>query len=162
MRNQRKPVPFCASTRSTPCSVSTRGGKRSLLFPYGNHWATFHPVLLTAIGQSDYRMIHSGPCIDEPSHRAEASCAIVATRSVAPLANTVERGGFRRPARARLANSSQKLSRPVAGSPAEPARQHTSVGGVTTVAVRQSWLCNSSAATAVPRRLRHVGPGRAA
>jgi hypothetical protein len=60
------------------------------------------------------------------------------------------------------ANSSQKPTRPGAGPPAEPARQHTSVGGVTSIADRQSWLCNSSAATAVPRRLRHVGPGRAA
>jgi hypothetical protein len=59
-------------------------------------------------------------------------------------------------------NSSQKLTRPGAGPPAEPARQHTSVGGVTSVADRQSWLRNSSAATAAPRRLRHVGPGRAA
>jgi len=59
-------------------------------------------------------------------------------------------------------NSSQKLSRPGAGPPAEPARQHTRMGGVTAVAGRQSWLHNSSAATAVPRRLRHVGPGRAA
>jgi len=54
-------------------------------------------------------------------------------------------------------NSSQKLSRPGAGPPAEPPCQHTGVGGVTAVAVRQSWLRNSSAATAVPRRLRHVG-----
>jgi len=34
--------------------------------------------------------------------------------------------------------------------------------GVTAVAVRQSWLRNSSPATAVPLRLRHAGPGRAA
>jgi hypothetical protein len=59
-------------------------------------------------------------------------------------------------------NSSQKLSRPGAGPPAEPACQHTRMGGVTSVADRQSWLRNSSAATVVPRRLRHVGPGRAA
>jgi hypothetical protein len=59
-------------------------------------------------------------------------------------------------------NSSQKLTRPGAGSPAEPARQLTRVGGVTTVAVRGLRLRACSAATAVPRRLRHVGPGRAA
>jgi hypothetical protein len=41
-------------------------------------------------------------------------------------------------AHAPRANSSQKLSRPGAGPPAEPARQHTSVGGVTAVADRQS------------------------
>src|ERR1051326_3072849 len=48
------------------------------------------------------------------------------------------------------------------GPAAEPARQHTRMGGVTAVADRQSWLRNFSAATAAPRRLRHVGPGRAA
>jgi hypothetical protein len=60
------------------------------------------------------------------------------------------------------ANSSQKLSRPGAGPAAELPSQHTRMGGVTAVANRQSWLRNSSPATAVPRRLRHVGPGRAA
>jgi hypothetical protein len=60
------------------------------------------------------------------------------------------------------ANSSQKPTRPGAGPAAELPSQHTRMGGVTSVADRQSWLRNSLAATAVPRRLRHVGPGRAA
>jgi len=49
-----------------------------------------------------------------------------------------------------------------AGPAAELPSQHTRMSGDTAVADRQSWLRNSSAATAVPRRLRHVGPGRAA
>src|SRR5436190_679555 len=54
-----------------------------------------------------------------------------------------------------LSHSSRKPTRPGAGPAAELPSQHTSVSGVTVVAVRQSWLRNSLAATAVPRRLRH-------
>jgi hypothetical protein len=47
--------------------------------------------------------------------------------------------------------------------PMRPSRlRHRQRGGVTAVAVRQSWLRNSLAATAAPLRLRHVGRGRAA
>jgi hypothetical protein len=127
MRNEHEPLPFCASPRSVSCSVSTRGGRKSLLFPYGNQWATFSPAPSAVVGQSHYHMIHSGLRIARLSHRAEASCGIVAAWSDMPVANAVESGGFRRPARARLANSAQELTRPGFDPPAEPARQLTRI-----------------------------------
>jgi hypothetical protein len=137
MRNEREPLPFCASSRPTSCSVSTRGGRKSLLFPYGNQWATFSPAPSAVVGQSHYCLIHSGLRIAGLSHRAEASCGIVAAWSDTPVANAVESGGFRRPARARLANSAQELTRgQFVGPPAEPARESSEHHGVTAVADR--------------------------
>jgi hypothetical protein len=137
MRNERELFPFCASPRPSSCSVSTRGGRKSLLFPYGNHYATFNPAPSAVVGQSHCRMIHSDLCIAGLSHRAEASCGIVAAWSDTPVANAVESGGFRRPARARLANSAQELTRGRSiGPPAEPARESSELHGVTAVADR--------------------------
>ena len=58
-------------------------------------------------------------------------------------------------------NFTLKLVRPGFGPPVEPAA-YRKRDGVTAVAVRDSVLRTSCAATAVPLRLRHVGLGRTA
>jgi len=154
MPNECEPIPFCENSRPTACTAPTLGGKRSLLFPYGNRWATFQPTRSAAVGQFDDHTVYSGPCTSDLSQRVEASRGIVAPQSDTPMTNALENGGFRRPARARLANSSQKLSRPDAGSPAEPARQHTRI-----TASRRLQIASRGVAT--PRRQppRRVGFG---
>jgi len=50
-----------------------------------------------------------------------------------------------------------KLPRPGFGSP-HSSSVHRQRDGVTAIAIHQSWLRNSSAATAAPLWLRHAGP----
>ena len=58
-------------------------------------------------------------------------------------------------------NSNQKLTRPGAGPPAEPARQHTRMRGGMPPDILSLRFQRSERAGVTPRRLRHVGPGRA-